>query len=462
MILMALVSMSAFVSVNATAPTVLPGGVYNLSATTATIYGSVNPHGLSTGWFFFAGPDGTRYQKCSGTLIGYAASDPTFVNPVLVSCDLTLLSPATTYTWLLEGDNVDGKSQTPIQTFTTPAAAATGGRPSVAAGGVTHLTPNSATLYGSVNPHGLLTSWQFFAGPGESRAPACSGTMSPSTTPEALNLVSCDLPGLVPMTSYSWVLRASNSAGGPVDTPIQTFTTPASASTMPPPTSVQSDWAVLSVELDPPAPQVGDSVVFKMSMTLLSSTGSFPQNVNIQCELDATSCGSATLPIVGPVGQVYNVHTDPWTATAGSHTLAWVISIVNDPYPGNNKMSATFTVSSSSTQPTTTSSILSSSSSIAQSSIESSTQEPSTQTTMIPPTQTTGGGIMDTLQQNSLLVIAALVLLVMLFGALAMKGRGKRTAPQQTRARIFCAKCGTENPASNEFCIKCGKKVRGG
>jgi hypothetical protein len=442
MILVALVLMNAFVSVNAEAPTVLPGGVYSLTATSATIYGSVNPHGLSTGWVFFAGPDGSRQQwpsssegNCIGTLIGYAESDPSVVNPILVSCVMHNLTPATTYTWVLEAHNRDGTRLTPIQTFTTPAATSTAMGPSVAAGGVSHLTPTSATLYGSVNPHGLVTTWQFFAGQGADLVLACSGTMSPPTTPEALNLVSCNLPGLLPMTSYSWVLRAVNSASGPVDTPVQTFTTPASITTTPPPTSVQSDWAILSVELDPTAPQVGDAVIFRMSMTLLSSTGSFPQEVNVQCELDATSCGSATLPVAGPVGQAYTVHTDAWTATAGSHTFAWVISTANDPHPENNKMSATFTVPSSTHPATATSSLFSStsSSSISQT-LTSSTQEAPIQTSMTPATQTvtvTSGlfaGSLQLIQQNGLVLLAVLGVVILL--AVVARRRSRPPRPQ--------------------------------
>jgi uncharacterized membrane protein YvbJ len=69
---------------------------------------------------------------------------------------------------------------------------------------------------------------------------------------------------------------------------------------------------------------------------------------------------------------------------------------------------------------------------------------------------------METLQQNSLILIAALVLLVILLGILAMRGRGKQTAPQQQApSRRFCGKCGAENLASNEFCLSCGQKLKG-
>ena len=84
-----------------------------------------------------------------------------------------------------------------------------------------------------------------------------------------------------------------------------------------------------------------------------------------------------------------------------------------------------------------------------------------TQTTTQSGT-TTGGGAMEMLQQNSLLIIAALIILVILFGALAMRSRGRQAAPRQAAAsRIFCGKCGTGNPASNEFCSNCGNRLKG-
>jgi rRNA maturation endonuclease Nob1 len=65
------------------------------------------------------------------------------------------------------------------------------------------------------------------------------------------------------------------------------------------------------------------------------------------------------------------------------------------------------------------------------------------------------------------MAIVALVALAVLLGVLVMRSRGRRTPTQQASAaqqtmapQIFCAKCGKENPASNEFCISCGNKLK--
>jgi hypothetical protein len=84
------------------------------------------------------------------------------------------------------------------------------------------------------------------------------------------------------------------------------------------------------------------------------------------------------------------------------------------------------------------------------------------------PTQTTtqtatspSGSLMDMLQGNSLLIIAALVILVIVLAAIALSRRGKPSAPQQQGpGRIFCGKCGAENPPTNEFCSSCGNKLK--
>ena len=112
-------------------------------------------------------------------------------------------------------------------------------------------------------------------------------------------------------------------------------------------TTVSTDWAVLSVSLNPPSPNVGDQVIFGMQMTALSSAGPFPQSVDTECTIDGISCGSGTLNYPGPVDTPATVTTEaPWIATPGIHTLTWSVSTDNDPNPSNNQMSTTFIVGS--------------------------------------------------------------------------------------------------------------------
>jgi hypothetical protein len=83
-----------------------------------------------------------------------------------------------------------------------------------------------------------------------------------------------------------------------------------------------------------------------------------------------------------------------------------------------------------------------------------------TQTTTQTTTSPTGS-LTGILQGNSLLIIAALIILVIVLAAIAMSRRGKPSAPQQQGAgRVFCGKCGAENPPTNEFCSSCGNKLK--
>jgi len=111
------------------------------------------------------------------------------------------------------------------------------------------------------------------------------------------------------------------------------------------PASVSTDWAVLSVSVNPPAPTVGQPVTFGMVMAAISSSGSFPQSVDAECLIDGASCGSGSLSYPGPTDTPFTVTAQTlWQATPGTHTLTWSLSTAGDPNPSNNVMSSTFTV----------------------------------------------------------------------------------------------------------------------
>ncbi|MFI5449358.1 MAG: zinc-ribbon domain-containing protein [Candidatus Bathyarchaeia archaeon] len=135
---------------------------------------------------------------------------------------------------------------------------------------------------------------------------------------------------------------------------------PVVTNTLPPATMItqteaflETDWAVISVSMNPPAPTVGQTVIFSMAMTAVSSSGSFPQNVYVQCVFDGANCGRGTVSYPGPIGFPFPVNANhhPWQATPGTHTLTWMISTDNDPNPSNNVISTTFTVGQTTTQP---------------------------------------------------------------------------------------------------------------
>ncbi len=111
------------------------------------------------------------------------------------------------------------------------------------------------------------------------------------------------------------------------------------------PASVSTDWAIQSVSLTPPTPQVGDPVTFNAVLVALSTSGAYPQSVDVECTIDGASCGGGALSYPGPTGNPATVSTQtPWIASPGTHTLTWSVSTNNDPNPSNNVMSTTFNV----------------------------------------------------------------------------------------------------------------------
>jgi hypothetical protein len=68
--------------------------------------------------------------------------------------------------------------------------------------------------------------------------------------------------------------------------------------------------------------------------------------------------------------------------------------------------------------------------------------------------------LMVVIQQNSLIIIVALVVLVVIVAVVA-RGRKPKPMPKPATApsSTVCASCGTQNSATDEFCINCGRKL---
>lgn len=495
----------------------------------------------------------------------------------------------------------------------------------------TNVTDTSATLRGSVNPNGKSTIYDFASGlpsgdPGYfSPVPSPPHNIGSGVVPV---IVSYTLTGLHPGTEYRYDVRASNADGNQNGAVVIFHTMPA---------AVITDWAVVSVNIQPPSPSVSDYVTLRAAVEVLSTSGGYPQSTYAQCTIDGISCGAGALNYPGPTGVPFTVSAaTPWAATAGTHTLNWQVSTADDPNPGNNFGSFIFSVAAptpfdfdvnvspstltlqlgqtqtasvsvspkggtpqpvtltvsgqpsgltaslnptSGTPPYTSTLSISVSNTVASAtysltvtgsgggqthssvlvltisqaadfhievnptslsaspgqtasysvnvvgsngfnspvslsvsglpsgaggifSVDSGTPDfSSTLTVTLPSNVPTGsftllihgsgggldrsanavltitaaatqtqettqtgtnpsGGIMDMLQQNSLLIIVVLIVLVIAL-AIAMSRRGRPSAPAyHGAARVFCGKCGTENPSSSEFCSSCGNKLK--
>lgn len=125
-------------------PTVTPGTTTNVTSTTATLNGTVNPGGLQAHYLFGYGTD-THYQSGDSGSLSLASA----TGPQSVSYKVSGLTAGTTYHVELTANNSAGSVSSGDFTFTTlptPPAATTG-----TPGGIGE---NTATFQGTVNPGG--------------------------------------------------------------------------------------------------------------------------------------------------------------------------------------------------------------------------------------------------------------------------------------------------------------------
>ncbi|MBO0746761.1 MAG: hypothetical protein J2O47_00335 [Acidimicrobiaceae bacterium] len=206
-------------------PDVTTGPADNLSGTTATVHGTVNPDGVNvTDCHFDYGLTDTYGQSipCAET-VGSGSSD------VAVHAAITGLTPGNIYHYRLVADNGNGPVNGADRSFSLG--------PSVRGEQANTVSTSSAQLTAVVNPNGDPTTYHFEygdQGPCDSNpctsipladAPAGSGT---SDVP-----VSRAISGLTPDTTYDFRLVATNPVAT-VAGPGATFTTYATPPTFDP------------------------------------------------------------------------------------------------------------------------------------------------------------------------------------------------------------------------------------
>ena len=92
-----------------------------------------------------------------------------------------------------------------------PATALAAGKPAVTTGGSANVSPTAATIAGSVNPNGLVTTWYFQYG--KSTGYGARTIAQDAGSGKKRILESATLTGLSGKTTYHYRLVATNSAG---------------------------------------------------------------------------------------------------------------------------------------------------------------------------------------------------------------------------------------------------------
>ena len=193
-------------------PTIDATSFSDVTRTAVTLGAQINPNLAATIYHFQYGID-TSYgsETLAGDSIGSDGIDHSVSNPV------SGLQPGTTYHFRVVAVNLNGVSNGPDRTFTTPDV------PAVAGTAVSEVTQTTAKLTASIKPGFEPTTYHFDYG---------LTTSYGLSTPESASIGSDDsiypasasISGLAPLSLYHFRIVATNSIGT-TDGPDQSFAT---------------------------------------------------------------------------------------------------------------------------------------------------------------------------------------------------------------------------------------------
>jgi N-acetylneuraminic acid mutarotase len=222
-------------------PAVTTNPATNVASFSAILNGSVNPHGLTTTVRFQYG----RTASYGSTTANQTKTGNTYQN---VSANISGLTASTTYHFRIVAINNGGTRYGSDRTFTT---LSTSGPPVVITNPATLIASFSATLNGTVDPHGLTTTVYFQYGTTTNYE---STTASQSNTGNTYQSVSANISGLAASTTYHFRIVATNNGGTTYGSDM-TFTTLSTTGppvdTTNPATLIASFSATLNGMVDP-------------------------------------------------------------------------------------------------------------------------------------------------------------------------------------------------------------------
>ncbi|HEX4930151.1 MAG TPA: hypothetical protein VFV62_05515, partial [Gaiellaceae bacterium] len=181
------------------APVAVTGSATNVTVTSATLNGTVDPNSRSTTWYFEYGTSTGYGTKTAEKSAGAGTSTSS------VSVSVSGLTRGRLYHYRLVATSDAGTSRGADQTFSTTTA------PAVVTGSATSIGVTSAKLNGAVTPNGQATTWYFEYGTSTSYGSKTAARSAGSGT-RAVN-VSSSLTRLRTTTTYHYRLVATNSSG---------------------------------------------------------------------------------------------------------------------------------------------------------------------------------------------------------------------------------------------------------
>jgi hypothetical protein len=261
---------SNVVSVTTLSPTGPPVAITNpatlIASFSATLNGSVDPHGLTTTVYFQYGTT-TSYGS---TTLSQIKTGNTYQN---MTANLSNLTASTTYHFRLVATNSAGTRYGTDRTFTTLTPT---GPPVVITNAASLIASFSATLNGTVDPHGLTTTVYFQYGTTTSYGLT---TAIQTKTGNTYQNVAASISGLTASTTYHFRIVATNGGGTRYGSD-RTFTT-LSATGAPvvitnPATNIATNTATLNGTVNPHG--LTTTVYFQYGTTAAYGHTSAPQS----------------------------------------------------------------------------------------------------------------------------------------------------------------------------------------
>lgn len=181
------------------APVAVTGSATNVTVTSATLNGTIDPNGRATTWYFEYGTSTSYGSKTAEKSAGSVTST------VSVSGPVSGLTRGRLYHYRLVATSDAGTSRGADQTFSTTAA------PTVVTGSASSIAPTSAKLNGTVTPDGQATSWYFEYGTSTSYGSKTAAKSAGSGTSSVK--VSASVTRLKTTATYHYRLVATNASG---------------------------------------------------------------------------------------------------------------------------------------------------------------------------------------------------------------------------------------------------------
>ncbi|WP_435751514.1 beta strand repeat-containing protein [Thauera sp. AutoDN2] len=243
------------------APTATTGTASTITATGATLGGTVSSNGASTTVTFDYGLDTNYGSSAAASQSPLAAG----ASGSSVSAAITGLSCNTTYHFRVKAVNSVGTTDGSDATFTTSACA-----PTVTTGGATSITASGATLGGTVSSGGASTTVTFDYGLTTGYGSSASASQSPLPAGASNSSVSAAISSLSCGTTYHFRATATNSAGTTNGSDATFATAACSAPGAPTIGTATAGNAQASVTFTPPASDGGSAIT---GYTATSSPG---------------------------------------------------------------------------------------------------------------------------------------------------------------------------------------------